>query len=457
MADATLHFPPDFLWGTATSSHQVEGDNGNNDWWAWEQRQEGHVFENHLSGKACDWWAGKAEDDIKRMADLNTNAHRLSLEWSRIEPTPGEWDYAAIDRYRDILKKMRKAGVEPMVTLHHFTNPLWMVEQGSWLHPDSVRWFETYVNKIVADLSDLCDMWCTINEPNVYAGNGFFNGSWPPGEANINSYFQVVYHMLQAHAAAYYAIHELKPQAKVGLAKHMIAWYPRTGFPLDRMITRLLDRAFNGVTLDALAAGQWNPPIGKKGELSDVRGTLDWIGLNYYQRYDAGFSLRVLKSLGISYAARRDRPKGPEDWGELYPQGLYDLIKRLHKQLGLPIYITENGVPDRGDSVRPGFLLEHLQQVWRAVNFNIPVMGYYFWSLVDNFEWAEGYDPRFRFGLYGVNWETQERTLRKSGELYAEIAKTGSISSDMARRYAPDKVGKLFPGSGPEDFLALGR
>jgi beta-glucosidase len=456
MADATFTFPSGFLWGTATAAHQVEGDNRNNDWWVWEQKGEGRIFQNQTSGKACEWWAGRAEEDIARMAALNTNAHRLSIEWSRIEPRPGKWDHDALDRYRAILKAMREAGIEPMVTLHHFTNPIWMAERGGWMHPDSPQWFNAFVKKAVTDLSDLCDMWCTINEPTVYAGKGYFDGSWPPGMKNVSVYFRVVYNMLSAHAAAYHTIHDLQPVARVGLAHHMIDWYPlREGNPLDRMVTRLLDSAFNGIVLDALALGQWRPPIGRKGEFPAAKGTLDWIGLNYYQRFNARFSLKALGSLGITYGPRPGQPHGPEGkWGELYPDGLFNLIKRLYRQFNLPIYITENGVPDGSDTIRPGFLLEHLRRVWQAVNFSWSVRGYYFWSLLDNFEWAEGYDPRFRFGLYETNFETQERTLRRSGELYAEIAKANAFSSDMARRYAPQVVDKLFPGQGPQDLEA---
>ncbi|MBN1428031.1 MAG: glycoside hydrolase family 1 protein [Anaerolineae bacterium] len=447
MADATHIFPVDFLWGTATAAHQVEGDNTNNDWYAWEQKGGGRVFEDQVSGKACKWWSGHAEKDIKRMADLNTNAHRLSIEWSRIEPEPGQWNHDAIDRYRAILTAMRDAGVQPMVTLHHFTNPIWVAEQGGWLNPEISTLFQRFVQKAVAEMADLCDVWCTINEPSVYAAKGFYDGSWPPGQANLGHYFQVMHNMAEAHAAAYHAIHELRPQARVGMAHHMVYWKPlRSANPLDRTVTHLLDGMFNGLFLDVIATGQWRPIIGKKGEIPQAKGTLDWIGLNYYQRWDAAFKLNALKALGITYSARPGAPKGPQSWGEFYPEGLLELIKRLHRQFNKPIYITENGVPDETDTIRPGFLLEHLQQVWKAIMHSIPVKGYYFWSLVDNFEWAEGLDPRYRFGLYGVDFKTQKRTLRNSGKLYKEIAKTNAISSDMARRYAPEVVERMFPG-----------
>jgi len=450
MADATFHFPRDFQWGTATAAHQVEGDNANNDWHVWEQSGGGRIHADQVSGKACNWWAGHAEKDIRRMKELHTNAHRLSIEWSRIEPKPGKWNIAAIDRYREILTAMRKAGIEPMVTLHHFTNPIWLAERGGWLNEETPALFQKFAKKAVGELSDLCSVWCTINEPTVYAANGYFEGRWSPGHANPAEYFQAVYRLLEGHAAAYHAIHDIQPQAKVGLAHHMASFYPRSAAnPLDRVVTWMLKRFFNDSTLDTLQTGEWKPLIGKQADMSRVVGTLDWIGLNYYQRYDAAFSLRALKSLGITYAARPGQPKGPLGWGELYPAGLLEHITRLHKQLGLPIYITENGVPDESDQTRPGFMLEHLREVWRAIQFNIPVMGYYFWSLLDNFEWSEGYNPQFRFGLYTMDFKTQKRTMTQSGALYKEIASSYAITSDMAWRYAPRTLETLFPGETP--------
>ncbi len=455
MAEATFNFPPDFLWGTATSAHQVEGDNKNNDWWDWEHKGGGRVFGDHISGDACQWWAGRAGEDVERMAALNNNAHRLSVEWSRIEPREGQWNHAALDRYREILKSLRAAGIEPMVTLHHFTNPMWVAHRGGWLHPDSPKWFANFVKKTVADLADLCTTWCTINEPNVYASHSYFIGKWPPGMTDLSAYFRVVKHMLQAHALAYSVIHDLQPQAQVGLAKHIAIWRPASRSPLDHLATRLLDRAFNGITLDALHTGDFRPIVGRRERLDQARNTLDWVGLNYYARYDVEFNPRALKSLGIVYGVRSGAERGPESWGELYAGGLFDNIARLYRQFRLPVVITENGVPDEFDSRRARWLLESLRHVWRAVNFNWPVRGYYFWSLVDNFEWAEGYDPRFRFGLYDVDFETQERTLRESGKLYAEIAGTRQITTEMVRRYAPELVAELFPGTGPADYQSV--
>lgn len=448
MADAKQVFPQGFIWGTATAAHQVEGGNKGNDWWAWEQHGEGRVFRDHSSGDACEWWEGRAEEDIARMAELNTTGHRLSLEWSRIQPREDRFNEAALARYRKIIVAMREHGVEPMVTLHHFTNPIWVSERGGWLHPDSPKWFASYVERVATYFNDIVDLWCTINEPNVYASHSYFMGKWPPGESSIPHYFRVVKNMLLAHGEAYRILHDHQPRARVGLAKHMVFWGARGG-PLDSVITNGLDRAFNGLTLDALVDGTFNPVVGKKEVLPGVAGTLDWIGLNYYMRYDAFFDITRIGQLGIAYEPRVDVQVGPEGWGEIYPEGIFHLIKRLHKQFKLPIYITENGIPDEADEARPGYLLESLQWVWKACMHSYPVRGYYFWSLVDNFEWAEGYDTRFRFGLYDVDFETQSRTLRNSGRLYQSIAEQNAISSDLTREYAPALLDRLYPGEAP--------
>jgi beta-glucosidase len=455
--DATFHFPRDFIWGTATAAHQVEGGNKLNDWWAFEQKRDGAIFQNQVSGQAADWWAGRAEEDIQRMAALNTRGHRLSIEWSRVEPRPGGWNYTALDRYREILTAMRKAGITPLVTLHHFTNPVWFTERGGWQHPDSGQWFADFVAKVVADFSDLVEMWCTINEPNVYATNSYFTGIWPPRQQSMSYYFQVLRNMIIAHGAAYRAVKDLQPHARVGLAKHMIDWHPmRPDNLLDRLMARLLDRVFNRITLDALHTGAWKPLGGKNEMLEGVSGTLDWVGLNFYQRYNARFDPNRLDKLGIAYGVRPDSEPTPGQWGEFSPSSLLVLIKRLYKQFGLPILITENGIPDETDERRPSHLLQSLYYVWKACMHNIPVGGYYYWSLVDNFEWAEGYDPAFRFGLYGVDFKTQERTLRRSGELYKAICGGNSITSAMIREYAADYTDELLPGDGP-DFVELER
>jgi Glycosyl hydrolase family 1 len=217
-AQFTLNFPQDFKWGTATASHQVEGGNTNNQWHAWEQLP-GNIHNGDKSGLACDWWTD-AESDFDRMADMGLNAHRLSIEWSRVEPREGVYDDATLARYRDMLLHLRKNGIEPMVTLHHFTTPLWLEERGGLTNPAlAIPAFERYVARTVSALSDVCDLWCTINEPNVFAVMGFLAGRMPPGnEGNFDTTLRVACTMLAMHSVAAEAIRGVQSRARIGFA-----------------------------------------------------------------------------------------------------------------------------------------------------------------------------------------------------------------------------------------------
>lgn len=451
MPQATFHFPSGFKWGCATAAHQAEGNNTNNDWWAWEQG-EGHIRGGQKSGLACDWW-NNAERDFDLAAQLNNNAHRLSVEWSRIEPAEGKWDDAAIDRYRLMLQGLRQRNIEPMVTLHHFTTPLWLVERGGWENPAIVPLFERFAEKVVKSLGDLCDLWCTINEPIIYAVLGWAAGApadaqhhqltFPPGKHEPDLALTVIENLFLGHAAAYHAIHRLQPTARVGLAHHMTDIQPaRPNSPLDRFVAGQRDRIINQSLLDAVFHGKILRLVSAK-RARQLKGTSDYIGLNYYTRELVAFDHRNPDALFSKQVFPPGTPMSDGNFGEIYPEGLYRLLKRV-SQYGLPIYITENGLPDADDNQRPAFLITHLRQVWWAIQNTIPVMGYYHWTLTDNFEWAEGWN--LRFGLIELNPKTQERKIRKSGQLFGEIAAANAITTDMASRYAPHVMEKLFPG-----------
>jgi beta-glucosidase len=451
MAEVTLHFPKDFKWGCATSGYQTEGDNTNSDWWAWEQG-EGHIAGGQKSGKACDWWGDGFTTDVEWMARLHNNTHRLGVEWSRIEPSEGSFDDAAIDRYRLMLKSMRERGVEPMVTLHHFSNPLWVVERGGWETPGVLPLFDRYVRKAVEALKDLCGIWITVNEPTVYALLGYLRGTsdgvrhqvtFPPGKNDLNLTLSVLDNMLLGHAGAYRSIHDVQPEARVGVAHAMQcidALNPRS--LLDAWVTGRQDRFVNQGVISAVLFGRIPRIVGSR-RVRALRDSVDFIGLNYYARELVAFDRRSPQTL---FGRRLRNPDGEisdGNYGEVYPRGLYRLLRRLGRY-GKPVYVTENGLPDRDDDRRPAFLINHLKQVWHAVNENVPVMGYYHWTLTDNFEWAEGW--KLRFGLVELEPETQARALRKSGELYAEICKENLLDTDMVRRYAPELMETVFKG-----------
>lgn len=441
MPEATFHFPPDFRWGTATSSHQVEGGNINNDWWAWEE-VKGHIRQGHRSGLACNWWE-RAEEDFDRAAALGQNAHRLSVEWSRIEPREGYFDDAAMGRYRAMLRVLRERGIEPMVTLHHFTNPLWLVEMGGWENPRVVPLFERYVARVVEGLREFCDLWCTVNEPNVVTFLGYLMGIFPPGKQDWRAASRVGRNLMRAHAVAYRRIHELQPEARVGFAHNVRIFDPANPRSyLDRWAARQQDRGYNESFLAAVTRGRWMLPLGL-GWAWRLRHTLDWVGLNYYTRDVVAFDRRQ----GRYFFARRFHCEDAEpldgDYGEFYPQGMGRCLRRL-ATLGLPIYITENGLPDDDDDQRPRYILTHLHQVWRVLQGCHPVMGYYHWSLVDNFEWAEGWT--LRFGLIELDPQTQARTLRRSAYLYRDICRANAITPQVIDEYAPELRAVLLPG-----------
>ncbi len=444
MVDFTLGFPAGFLWGAATAAHQVEGGNTNNNWAAWEA-SPGHIYQGHTAGRACDWWNGQYLADFDRAAALHHNAHRLSVEWSRIEPERGKFDSAAIEQYAQMIAALRERGMEPLVTLHHFTDPLWVSGMGGWTNLETVRRFERFARVVVEDLGHDVTMWCTINEPLVYATQGYLVGRFPPGKKSLGQTFRVTENMLRGHAAAFHAIKEIQPEARVGFAKHQISLITRRPAWLHRPARNLIRQMFNRAFVEALVTGTLRFPF-HKSEVPEARDTLDWIGLNYYYRFSVGFNLRYPQRLFIQQAQPRDGILGPESVGEIWPEGLFEQIKWLCERTGKPLYVTENGTPDPDDTLRPLHMVRSIRSMWQAVNHNYPVKGYFYWTLTDNFEWAEGYDPRFRFGLFGCDHETQERTPRRSGELYGAICAANGLTADMVRRSIPGAADTLFPG-----------
>lgn len=435
-----MTFPPDFLWGTATSSYQVEGNNTNSDWYAWEA--PGRIRGDVGCGDGCNWW-DNAESDLDIAAEMGTNAHRLSLEWSRIEPQPSVFDAAAIDRYRAILQGCHDRGLEPMVTLHHFSNPLWLVDKGDFNNDIVVDYFRRFTAKVVAELGDLIPKWITINEPITYGVLRYLRRDFPnPGRYGFGALFEAIHNMLRCHAAAYHTIKEAYPAALVGTANNMQVFAPRPGGnALDRWWAGVVSRLYNDSWQDALHTGRYRGLLGSK-RFDHLAGTYDFVGINYYTR----FYLRFPPPAGFI-----ETDWGPGavvsdgGYGEVYPHGLYEVIEHVVKKYDAPIYITENGLPDAADRLRPGFLLDHLRQVWHAISFCYPVMGYYHWSLVDNFEWDRGWTQRF--GLVEIDPITQERTWRPSAYLYQEICRSYSLSDAMAARYAPEMLEVMWPGS----------
>jgi beta-glucosidase len=435
-----LTFPAGFLWGAATAAHQVEGDNRNNQWWAWEE-QPGRIWRSHRSGRACGWWTpGGAEADLDLAAQMGQNAHRLSVEWSRIEPSEGVFDAQAIARYRQMLQAMRDRGIEPLVTLHHFTDPLWVAHSGGWENPKIVERFRRYVRYVVGELGDLVRMWCTINEPNVYMALGYIRGEFPPGQHDPFRGLRVLNHMLRAHAAAYRVIHQMDGRAQVGLAHHITLFEPANpGSRLDRLASAVHDAVFNAVSLYAPRDGKIPFPVGTGLVHGPLVDSQDFIGVNYYLHYrvqfDPGWSARgFARYLFSPGALLMDVKADGESFGALSPEGFHRVLRRVAR-LGKPIYVTENGCPDAADRLRPRLLATYLPQMHRAISEGADIRGYFHWTLVDNFEWAEGWG--LRFGLVELDVATGQRRVRPSGHFYGEIARANALTPEMVTRYVP--------------------
>ena len=385
-----LSFPSGFLWGTASSAYQCEGNSTNNQWYRWEQ--QGHILTGEKIGEAANWWK-KAEDDFELAEQLENNALRLNLEWSRIEPAEGTWDSAALDRYREMLTDLRGRRMKPIVTLHHFTDPLWFADRDGFAKEENIRYFVRYVTYVVQALQDLCDFWVTINEPNIYAILGYQIGSFPPGESDLFRSMQVLHNMMQAHVEAFYVIRRMQPQAQIGYCLHYRLFDPANALsPLDRSVAGLQDTFFSWAALRAGETGLFSFPLNLLlAPIAHASGARDYHGVNYYTREMVRFDPTNPRELfGRRFArpgAVYNDPGQDNSFGEIYPEGLYRVLKSIYWRTrgNKPLYITENGFTDALDDRRPGAILEHLAMVHRAIREGIPVRGYLHWTLVDNF------------------------------------------------------------------------
>ena len=422
-----LKFPDNFLWGAATSSHQVEGDNKNNDWWKWEK--EGKFKE--ASGKACSQYE-LFKSDFKLARSLNHNAHRFSLEWSRIEPEEGKFDKEAIEHYREVIKTLRSLEITPIVTINHFTLPLWFYEKGGWIGKRSGYLFSIFAEKVARELGEDVKYWLTVNEPMGNIHGAYVEGSWPPGRHSLKEAAMAVVNVLKAHCLAYKAIHRVYkekgwPNPMVSLAHFTLMYTPcRLNSKPDILSTRLRHYYVNRLFINSLITGRCIAP-GMPLTFLPLKKSLDFIGLNYYARdyvHFQGFSPRKIFGEVCSLSHHGGSGKRNFLKWEIYPEGLYKILMEF-KQYGLPILITENGICTNDDNERIDFIRGYLKEAGRAIKDGAPVFGYLYWSLIDNFEWTHGFSPRF--GLIEVDYTTQRRTVRPSARIYAEIIKDNAV------------------------------
>jgi beta-glucosidase len=390
---AERRFPDGFRWGTATAAHQIEGGNVNNDWWRWEHTPGSKVAEP--SGDACDSW-NRWADDVRLVASLGFDHYRFSLEWSRVEPEPGEWSTAALDHYRRLCEALLQRGVEPVVTFHHFTTPLWLARQGGWEDPDAAERFGAYCAVAARSLSGVMGRACTVNEPNVVATGGWVMGMFPPGKSAPGLAEKVSANFVAAHRAAVDAIRSAAPGVPVGLTLSMTDYQPAPGGE-DKAarIREVQEDVFLRAT-----------------------GGDDFLGVQTYTRMVIGDGGWLGPQPGVDVL-----PMGYEYW----PEALEACLRRAWGATGgaVPLWVTENGIGTDDDAQRCRFVRAALEGVLRALGDGVDVRGYTYWSLLDNFEWALGYRPKF--GLASVDRASFARSPKPSAAWLARVAAANEL------------------------------
>ncbi len=402
LSEETLNFPDNFLWGTATAAYQVEGGNVYSNWWDFEQ-EEGRIKNGDRSDISANHYV-MYEEDIDLMSQMNMNSYRFSIEWSRIEPKQGEFNADEIDHYRDVLRVLSEKGITPMVTLWHHSLPYWFEDLGGWEKSDNIKYYEEYISYVVKNLNSEVDLWITMNEPMAYISCGYISAKWPPGEQDIWKVNRLLKNVIQAHKKGYEIIHANDQDATVGIAEHSsyaIPYHKKS--VLENIAAYSIDYIWTHYLLE------------------QITDELDFIGLHYYYRqYINRDSIKDLfgQSLDEFESGSMDR--------SYHPEGLFEVLMRFEKY-DIPIYITELGVPDYHEIDRDQFIREHVREIYYAINEGIDVRGFYYWTLLDCFEWSEGYDAEF--GLIDVNMATQERTIKEESWEYADIAKCNCVSN----------------------------
>jgi beta-glucosidase len=393
MPAAPRSFPAGFRWGTATAAHQIEGGNWNNDWWRWEHTPGTGCVDP--SGDACDSWH-RWPEDIALLADLGVTDYRFSLEWSRIEPEDGEHSVAALDHYARQCEALLEAGIDPVVTFHHFTTPRWLADQGGWEEPSTADRFAAYCERAAARLGPVMRRACTINEPNIVSTIGYLWGVFPPGQRDAGVRHQVNEVMVDAHRKAVDAIRAAAPGVPVGITLSMTDYQAVDG---GEAYLERIRRSMEDVFLEATTGD-------------------DFVGVQTYSRERIGPQGRLPSEDGV--------PELVMGY-EYYPESLAGTIRRAWEVTKgeVPILVTENGIGTDDDSQRIAYVRAALEGVLDCIDDGIDVRGYTYWSLLDNFEWAFGYGPQF--GLVACDRTTFERTPKDSARWFAQVVRANAL------------------------------
>ncbi len=417
-----IKFPADFLWGTAQSAYQTEGMNDNCDWWEFEKKP-GNIRTGERSGLACDHY-NRFEADHKLLSSLGHNAHRTGVEWSRIVPEESKVDEDEIEHYHKVFESLKKNNLTGFVNIHHFTIPLWFEKKGGFLKTKNLKHFSYYCEVLAKNFPEV-EFWNTINEPNVYAAGSYLYGEFPPKKGSFYAFLKVTRNILKAHAIAYQKIKEFNPNSSVGIVKNYPYFIQKyEGRFWKKYFASIADRIFTQVSLNMLKTGKVPfIPFAKKDWLKD---TSDFIGVNYYNaaRFIFKFGFPVDLSMALPNAKRVTQM----GWGP-YHKGLLHALIRTHEELKKPIYVTESGIGTLDDEWRQEYIVRQLLEVNSAIKKGVDVRGYFYWSSIDNWEWAYGFAPRF--GLIGIDYETQERKVKDSAKMYEIIARQNKIPKEL--------------------------
>ena len=413
---------PNMLLGTASSATQIDGGDFGHTWNLWYNA--GKIKDGSNPAIAAQHWDKWREDTIL-MARMGIATYLMSIEWARIEPSEGCFDEYAIDRVKEELILLTSLGIRPIITLHHFTNPLWFEVCGGWENPKNIVYYLRYVERVVTRLGHLCDEYITINEPNVYAFKGYLEGIWPPGKKNLVTAMQVMSVMTAAHIRAYRLIHRLRGEmglrgARVGISLHMRVFVPKNrANPAQSASTALAEHLFQTLIAEAVTLGKFSPPLKNVSRAKPGR-YCDFHGISYYSRS----AVTALKDGVRHHGAKNDL-----GW-EIYPQGLIMCAEKIMKLCMLPIYITGNGTCDNKDAFRCRFIYDHLVAISRS---SLPFERYYHWCFTDGFDWLHGVSARF--GIVHTDFETGERAVKKSGKFYSEIIREHAITQEIYDDY----------------------
>ena len=442
-------FPDDFLWGAATAAYQIEGsplaDGAGPSIWHRFSHTPGLVKNGDNGDVACDHYR-RWKDDIALMRALGLGAYRFSVAWGRVFPEGiGTINQKGLDFYRALVDQLLEAGIEPMATLYHWDLPAALDDRGGWLNRDVASWFGDYSQTVARALGDRVAMWVTINEPWVIATGGYLQGGLAPGHRNTFEGPIATHNILRAHGAGVRAC-RAETKAPVGIVLNLEPKYPASDGEADVAATRRADAFMNRQYLDPLFRGEYPYemhelfgeawPSHPASDFDLITTPIDFLGVNYYSR---GLT-KSDPDVAIERASRVRNPSAAytEMGWEVFPQGLSDILVRVADEYTkLPLYVTENGAAfydppvalaeGVDDPLRVAYLREHLLAVRYAITRGAEVRGYFAWSLMDNFEWSEGYARRF--GIVHVDYATMRRTVKRSGRWYADVVRANGVGA----------------------------